>query len=62
QPTITIPITWIIAGLVLLTVTVVIGAVIWKMKRSGGKGPSYSHTARDDSAQGSDVSLTVPKV
>ncbi|XP_045651666.1 DLA class I histocompatibility antigen, A9/A9 alpha chain-like isoform X1 [Ursus americanus] len=62
QPTITVPITWIIAGLVLLTVTVAIGAVIWRRKHSGGKGPSYSHAARDDSAQGSDVSLTVPKV
>uniref|UniRef100_A0A452Q9G1 Ig-like domain-containing protein n=1 Tax=Ursus americanus TaxID=9643 RepID=A0A452Q9G1_URSAM len=46
QPTITVPITWIIAGLVLLTVTVAIGAVIWRRKRSGGKGPSYSHAAR----------------
>ncbi|XP_048081606.1 patr class I histocompatibility antigen, A-126 alpha chain [Ursus arctos] len=62
QPTITVPITWIIAGLVLLTVTVAIGAVIWRRKHSGGKGPSYSHAARDDSAQGSDVSLTLPKV
>ncbi|XP_032703223.1 DLA class I histocompatibility antigen, A9/A9 alpha chain-like [Lontra canadensis] len=58
----TIPITWIIAGLVLLVVTAVIGAVIWRKKCSGEKGPGYSHAARDDSAQGSDVSLTVPKV
>uniref|UniRef100_A0A7N5PAQ5 Ig-like domain-containing protein n=1 Tax=Ailuropoda melanoleuca TaxID=9646 RepID=A0A7N5PAQ5_AILME len=61
QPTITVPITCIIAGLVLLTVTVGIGAVIRRRRHSGGKGPSYSHAARDDSAQGSDVSLTVPK-
>ncbi|XP_035584604.1 DLA class I histocompatibility antigen, A9/A9 alpha chain-like [Zalophus californianus] len=61
QPT--IPITWIIAGVVLLAVTVaLIGAGIWKMKRSGGKGPGYSHAAGDDSAQGSDVSLTAPQV
>ncbi|XP_035584601.1 patr class I histocompatibility antigen, B-2 alpha chain-like [Zalophus californianus] len=61
QPT--IPITWIIAGVVLLAVTVaLIGAVIWKKKRSGGKGPGYSHAAGDDSAQGSDVSLTAPQV
>jgi len=61
QPT--IPITWIIAGVVLLAVTVaMIGAVIWRKKRSGGKGPGYSHAARDDSAQGSDVSLTAPQV
>nr|XP_035959763.1 patr class I histocompatibility antigen, B-2 alpha chain-like isoform X2 [Halichoerus grypus] len=61
QPT--IPITWIIAGVVLLAVTVaMIGAVIWRKKRSGGKGPGYSYAARDDSAQGSDVSLTAPQV
>ncbi|XP_034885634.1 DLA class I histocompatibility antigen, A9/A9 alpha chain-like [Mirounga leonina] len=29
---------------------------------TGGKGPGYSHAARDDSAQGSDVSLTAPHV
>ncbi|KAF4013568.1 hypothetical protein G4228_005182 [Cervus hanglu yarkandensis] len=40
----------IIVGLVLLVVAVVTGAVIWRKKRSGS-----------DSAQGSDVSLTVPK-
>ncbi|XP_064453421.1 DLA class I histocompatibility antigen, A9/A9 alpha chain-like [Mirounga angustirostris] len=61
QPT--IPIIWIIAGLVLLAVTVAMtGAVIWRKKRSGGKRPGYSHAARDDSAQGSDVSLTAPHV
>ncbi|XP_047588246.1 DLA class I histocompatibility antigen, A9/A9 alpha chain-like isoform X1 [Lutra lutra] len=57
----TIILTLIIAGLVLLVVTAVIGTVIWRKKRSGEKGPGYSHAARDDSAQGSDVSLTVPK-
>uniref|UniRef100_G1MA46 Ig-like domain-containing protein n=1 Tax=Ailuropoda melanoleuca TaxID=9646 RepID=G1MA46_AILME len=54
QPTITVPITCIIAGLVLLTVTVGIGAVIRRRRHSGRK-------QSDDSAQGSDVSLTVPK-
>ncbi|XP_035976262.2 class I histocompatibility antigen, Gogo-C*0203 alpha chain isoform X2 [Halichoerus grypus] len=44
QPT--IPITWIIAGVVLLAVTVaMIGAVMWRKKRSGGKRPGYSHAA-----------------
>ncbi|XP_060259270.1 BOLA class I histocompatibility antigen, alpha chain BL3-7 isoform X2 [Ovis aries] len=41
----------IIVGLVVLLVAVVAGAVIWRKKRSGS-----------NSAQGSDVSLTVPKV
>nr|XP_055186859.1 DLA class I histocompatibility antigen, A9/A9 alpha chain-like [Nyctereutes procyonoides] len=51
-----------IAAVVLLVVAGVIGAVIWRKQRSGGKGPGYSHAARDDSAQGSDVSLTAPRV
>ncbi|XP_059034952.1 DLA class I histocompatibility antigen, A9/A9 alpha chain-like isoform X1 [Mustela lutreola] len=57
-------ITWIIAGLGLLALLVVIavlGFVIWR-KCSGEKKPGYSHAARDDSAQGSDVSLTAVKV
>ncbi|XP_058592086.1 DLA class I histocompatibility antigen, A9/A9 alpha chain-like [Neofelis nebulosa] len=60
QPSIPIP--GIIAGVVVLVVTVVVGAVIWRKKFSGGKGPSYSHAARDDSTQGSDSSLMAPKV
>ncbi|XP_043764009.1 BOLA class I histocompatibility antigen, alpha chain BL3-7 isoform X12 [Cervus elaphus] len=53
----------IIVGLVLLVVTVVAGAVIWRKKRSGKKGRTYTQAAlSSDSAQGSDVSLTVPKV
>ncbi|XP_042841863.1 class I histocompatibility antigen, Gogo-B*0103 alpha chain-like isoform X1 [Panthera tigris] len=51
----------IIAGVVVLVVTLVVGAVIWRKKFSGGKGPSYSHAARDDSTQGSDSSLMAPK-
>ncbi|XP_043764003.1 BOLA class I histocompatibility antigen, alpha chain BL3-7 isoform X5 [Cervus elaphus] len=52
----------IIVGLVLLVVTVVAGAVIWRKKRSGKKGRTYTQAAlSSDSAQGSDVSLTVPK-
>ncbi|XP_045862667.1 DLA class I histocompatibility antigen, A9/A9 alpha chain-like [Meles meles] len=62
EPPRTIPITWIIAGLVLLVVIAVIGVAIWWKKHSGEKGPGYSHAARDDSAQGSDVSLTAAKV
>nr|QSD59045.1 MHC class I antigen transcript variant X5 [Felis catus] len=48
QPSIPIP--GIIAAVVVLVVIVVVGAVIWRKKFSGGKGPSYSHAARDDSA------------
>ncbi|XP_045356683.1 class I histocompatibility antigen, Gogo-B*0101 alpha chain-like [Leopardus geoffroyi] len=57
-----IPILGIIAGVAVLVVTVVVGAVIWRKKCSGGKGPSYSHAARDDSTWGSDSSLMAPKV
>ncbi|XP_077616994.1 DLA class I histocompatibility antigen, A9/A9 alpha chain-like, partial [Crocuta crocuta] len=62
QPSIPIP--GIIAGVAVtvLVVTVVVGAVIWRKKRSGGKGPSYSPAARNDSSQGSDSSLVTPKV
>ncbi|KAI4531022.1 hypothetical protein MG293_018880 [Ovis ammon polii] len=59
-----IPIMGIIVGLLLLMVTgaVVTGAVIWWKKHSGEKGPTYTQAASSDSAQGSDVPLTVPKV
>ncbi|XP_046957526.1 class I histocompatibility antigen, Gogo-B*0101 alpha chain-like isoform X2 [Lynx rufus] len=57
-----IPNLGIIAGVAVLVVTVVVGTVIWRKKFSGGKGPSYSHAARDDSTQGSDSSLMAPKV
>ncbi|KAB0353439.1 hypothetical protein FD755_023858 [Muntiacus reevesi] len=50
----------IIVGLVLLVVVVVVGAVIWWKKHSGEKGRIYTQAASSDSAQGSDVSLTVP--
>ncbi|XP_037699010.1 patr class I histocompatibility antigen, A-126 alpha chain-like isoform X1 [Choloepus didactylus] len=58
-----IPIVGIVAGLVLLgaVVPVVAGVLIWRKKRSGGKGGSYTQAARSDSAQGSDVSLTASK-
>nr|AFS51757.1 MHC class I antigen [Bos taurus] len=52
----------IIVGLVLLVVAVVAGAVIWRKKRSGEKRQTYTQAASGDSDQGSDVSLTVPKV
>uniref|UniRef100_A0A8C9JBI1 Ig-like domain-containing protein n=1 Tax=Panthera tigris altaica TaxID=74533 RepID=A0A8C9JBI1_PANTA len=57
-----IPILGIMAGVAVLVVTVVVGAVIWRKKFSGGKGLSYSHAARNDSAQGSDVSPAAPKM
>ncbi|XP_058592080.1 class I histocompatibility antigen, Gogo-B*0101 alpha chain-like isoform X10 [Neofelis nebulosa] len=40
-----IPILGIIVGVAVLVVTVVVGAVIWRKKFSGGKRPSYSHAA-----------------
>ncbi|OWK13473.1 BOLA [Cervus elaphus hippelaphus] len=52
----------IIVGLVLLVVVVVAGAVIWRKKCSGEKGRIYTQAASNDSAQSSDVSLTIPKV
>uniref|UniRef100_A0A8C8XH75 Ig-like domain-containing protein n=2 Tax=Panthera leo TaxID=9689 RepID=A0A8C8XH75_PANLE len=57
-----IPILGIMAGVAVLVVTVVVGAVIWRKKFSAEKGPSYSHAARNDSTQGSDSSLMAPKV
>nr|AFN37227.1 MHC class I antigen [Tupaia belangeri] len=51
----------IVAGLVLLGVLVTGAIVIWR-RSSGGKKGHYAQTARSDSAQGSDVSLTAPKV
>ncbi|XP_023977450.1 BOLA class I histocompatibility antigen, alpha chain BL3-7-like [Physeter macrocephalus] len=62
QPT--VPIMGLIVGLALLVVTgaVVAGAVIWRKKHSGKKGGSYAQAASSDSAQGSYVSLTDPKV
>ena len=62
QPT--VPIMGIIVGLVLFVVigAVVAGVVIWRKRRSGEKGGSYAQAASSDSAQGSDVSLTDPRV
>nr|AJZ74053.1 MHC class I antigen [Cercocebus atys] len=57
----TIPIMGIIAGLAVLGAVftgAVVAAVMWRRKSSGGKGGSYSQAASNDSAQGSDVSLT----
>nr|AGC81794.1 MHC class I antigen [Sus scrofa] len=55
-----VPIVGIIVGLVLVLVAgaVVAGVVIWRKKRPGEKGGSYTQAAGSDSAQGSDVSLT----
>ncbi|XP_069419691.1 BOLA class I histocompatibility antigen, alpha chain BL3-7-like [Ovis canadensis] len=53
----------IIVGLVLLVmVAVVAAAVIWRKKCSGEKRGTYTQASSNDSAQGSDVSLTVHKV
>nr|SIP56222.1 MHC class I protein [Papio anubis] len=57
----TIPIVGIVAGLAVVAVVVtgaVVAAVMWRRKSSGAKGGSYSQAASNDSAQGSDVSLT----
>nr|AAL76980.1 MHC class I antigen [Sus scrofa]AAN35118.1 MHC class I antigen [Sus scrofa] len=56
-----VPIVGIIVGLVLVVLVagaMVAGVVIWRKKRSGEKGGSYTQAAGSDSAQGSDVSLT----
>nr|ASO67439.1 MHC class I antigen [Sus scrofa] len=55
-----VPIVGITVGLVLVLVAgaMVAGVVIWRKKRSGEKGGSYTQAAGSDSAQGSDVSLT----
>ncbi|XP_066118431.1 patr class I histocompatibility antigen, A-126 alpha chain-like isoform X2 [Saccopteryx bilineata] len=63
-PQATISTVVIIAVLVLLGAVVtgaVVGAVMWRRRRSGGKGGSYAQAANSDSAQGSDVSLTASK-
>ncbi|XP_066215969.1 patr class I histocompatibility antigen, A-126 alpha chain-like isoform X9 [Saccopteryx leptura] len=62
-PQATIPTVVIIAVLVLGAVVTgaVVGAVMWRRRRSGGKGGSYAQAASSDSAQGSDVSLTASK-
>nr|SCW24701.1 MHC-class I protein [Macaca mulatta] len=57
----TIPIVGIVAGLAVLAVVVtgaVVAVVMWRRKSSGGKGGSYFQAASNDSAQGSDESLT----
>ncbi|XP_053523116.1 BOLA class I histocompatibility antigen, alpha chain BL3-7-like, partial [Artibeus jamaicensis] len=56
----TIIILGVLCGLVLLVV-VAVGAVMWRRRRSGGKGRSYAQAASSDSDQGSDVSLTACK-
>uniref|UniRef100_G1PY98 Ig-like domain-containing protein n=1 Tax=Myotis lucifugus TaxID=59463 RepID=G1PY98_MYOLU len=65
-PWATIPLVGLVVGLVILgavvTGAVITGAVMWRRrKRSGGKGGSYFQAARNDSVQGSDVSLMASK-
>uniref|UniRef100_A0A4X1VF03 Ig-like domain-containing protein n=1 Tax=Sus scrofa TaxID=9823 RepID=A0A4X1VF03_PIG len=60
-----VPIVGISVGLVLVLVAgaMVAGVVIWRKKRSGEKGGSYTQAAGSDSAQGSDVFLPMdPRV
>ncbi|XP_066128145.1 patr class I histocompatibility antigen, A-126 alpha chain-like [Saccopteryx bilineata] len=63
-PQATIPSVVTVALLVLLGAVVtgaVVGAVMWRRRRSDGKGGSYTQAASSDSAKGSDVSLTASK-
>ncbi|XP_066136565.1 patr class I histocompatibility antigen, A-126 alpha chain-like isoform X10 [Saccopteryx bilineata] len=63
-PQATIPTVDTVAVLVLLGAVVtgaVVGAVMWRRRRSGGRGGSYAQAASSDSAQGSDVSLKASK-
>ncbi|XP_043856250.1 DLA class I histocompatibility antigen, A9/A9 alpha chain-like isoform X6 [Dromiciops gliroides] len=53
---------WVIVGgiaVVLLLIAVIAGVMIWRHKKSGGKGGDYVQAAGSDGAQGSDVSLTI---
>ncbi|XP_072475179.1 class I histocompatibility antigen, Gogo-OKO alpha chain-like isoform X2 [Notamacropus eugenii] len=54
--------TWLIVGgivaALLILIAVIAGVGIWRRKHSGGKGGDYVPAAGNDSAQGSDVSLT----
>ncbi|XP_045704664.1 HLA class I histocompatibility antigen, B alpha chain-like isoform X4 [Phyllostomus hastatus] len=61
QTSITIIIVGIAAALGLLGAAAA-GAVLWRKKCSGRGRKSYTQAACSDSAQGSDVSLTAPKV
>ncbi|XP_066133060.1 patr class I histocompatibility antigen, A-108 alpha chain-like isoform X5 [Saccopteryx bilineata] len=63
-PQATIPTVVTVAVLVLLGAVVtgaVVGAVMWRRRRSGGKGGSYAQAASSDCTQGSDVSLMASK-
>ncbi|XP_036172603.1 patr class I histocompatibility antigen, A-126 alpha chain-like isoform X5 [Myotis myotis] len=64
-PRATIPPVGLVVGLVILGAVVtgaVAGAVMWRRKRSGGKGGSYAQAASSNGVQGSDVSLTASEV
>ncbi|XP_006878010.1 PREDICTED: patr class I histocompatibility antigen, A-126 alpha chain-like [Chrysochloris asiatica] len=52
----------LVLGVILIIEIVVVGALNWRKKSSGGKGGSYAQAAGNDSNQGSDVSLTASKV
>ncbi|XP_051852777.1 patr class I histocompatibility antigen, B-2 alpha chain-like isoform X2 [Antechinus flavipes] len=48
----------VFAATVLLLTAVISGLIIWRKKTSGGKGGDYVQAAGNDSAQGSDVSVS----
>ncbi|XP_036622865.1 class I histocompatibility antigen, Gogo-OKO alpha chain-like [Trichosurus vulpecula] len=54
----TLLIVGVIAAVLCIIIAVIAGVVIWRKKNSGEKGGNYVQAAANDSAQGSDVSLT----
>nr|AAF69678.1 MHC class I antigen [Marmota monax] len=62
-PQATIPVMGIVAAVIVLVVTgAVVGFILWRKKNTGVKKGPYAPAACNDSAQGSDVSLTAEKV
>ncbi|KAG3289181.1 HLA class I histocompatibility antigen, B-7 alpha chain-like [Ictidomys tridecemlineatus] len=62
-PQATIPVMGIVAAVIVLVVTgAVVGFFLWRKKNTGVKKGPYAPAACNDSAQGSDVSLTAEKV
>ncbi|KAM4817437.1 patr class I histocompatibility antigen, A-126 alpha chain-like [Urocitellus parryii] len=62
-PQATIPVMGIVAAVIVLVVTgAVVGFIFWRKKNTGVKKGPYAPAACNDSAQGSDVSLTAEKV
>nr|AAF69675.1 MHC class I antigen [Marmota monax] len=62
-PQATIPVMGIVAAVIVLVVTgAVVSFILWRKKNTGVKKGPYAPAACNDSAQGSDVSLTAEKV